>query len=282
MKNTCSIKVIKFSDGNGSNLAKKKYIDESIDNKDKNSNINKINLGNEAEINSANRFENKKIKNKFQAEKYINWKYILFPIIGALILGIAILLIIKFCHHGDGPKVPATFYDKNETLEMQNALKRIYINQRYYEDIKVDGILSKTLVDRKTNYDIYIISEIESDEETKYFYNKTYLCSIAIASECVSTNDEYCLPKKLVDFNEQDHSQSRNLRGLEEIEDYKDFPLTLCFFNMTDNNIIISIACHKNISKNRVNSIVSDLYFYRPPANKRIEKTNIEIKTNKE
>ena len=31
-----------------------------------------------------------------------------------------------------------------------NDLKRIYINQRYYEDLKINGILSKFFVDRKT------------------------------------------------------------------------------------------------------------------------------------
>ena len=83
-----------------------------------------------------------------------------------------------------------------------NDLKRIYINQRYYEDIKFSGSLTKRLVDRKTNYDIYVISETEPDEETKYSYNKIYTCSISIASECISIKDEYCLPRKLYNILE--------------------------------------------------------------------------------
>ena len=163
-------------------------------------------------------------------------------------------------------------------------LTRIYINQIYYEDFKIEGALSQNVVGRKTNYDIYIISETEADEETKKFYNKTFLCSIAISSECVSTNDEYCSPKKLVDLSDQNYSHVKQIRVLEETEDFENFPIPLCFFNLTDNNVITSIACHKNISENRVNSIVLDLYFFRPPGLKRIdkEKANITITSYKE
>ena len=233
-------------------------------------------------------------------KKKLNWKYIVFPVIGVLLVS-GIIAIILSCI----PKTPVQndnptnqVVENNDTsvlgpLEMQleykintnvNDLKRIYINQRYYEDIKKNGILSHNLVDRKTNYDIYIISEIEADEETKLFYNKTYFCSISIASECVSTNDEYCLPKKLVDLIDQDYSHIRNLRTLNEGDDLKEFPLPLCFFNITDNNVITSIACHEKITKSRINSIVLDLYFFRPPGIKRINKEegNITIYSYKE
>ena len=56
-----------------------------------------------------------------------------------------------------------------------NDLFRIYVNQKSYEDIKKDGILTKTLLDRKTNYDIFIMEEIPATEEAKYFYNKIYV-----------------------------------------------------------------------------------------------------------
>ena len=150
-----------------------------------------------------------------------------------------------------------------------NDLKRIYINRRYYEDIKFSGSLRNRLVDKKTNYDIYVISETEADEEKKYFYNKIYTCSISIASECISTKDEYCLPRKLVDLNDQDYS---NIRQINKIESLENIPLPICIFNMTDNNIILSIACHKNISNSRINSIVLDLYSFRPSGIKRFNK----------
>ena len=163
--------------------------------------------------------------------------------------------------------------------EVNDSL-RIYINQKYYEDIKIDGLLIKNLVDRKTNYDIFIIDKIDAPNETKYFYNFTYLCAIAISSECVSSKDEFCIPKKLVDLFEQDNS---NLRNLKEIDSLENFPIPLCFFNLTDNNVITSIACHKKMNESKINSIVLDLYFFRPPGIKRFdkEKANITISRTK-
>ena len=49
----------------------------------------------------------------------------------------------------------------------------------------------------------------------QYFYNFTYECSIAISSECISSKDEYCVPKKLVDLNFQDKSSLRNLKQID-------------------------------------------------------------------
>ena len=171
-----------------------------------------------------------------------------------------------------------TEYKINTNL---NDLKRIYINQKYVEEIKIEGILSKNIVDRKTNYDIYIISETPANENEKNFYNKTYTCSISIARECVSTKDEYCSPEKLADLIDQDYS---NERVLEEEDNLENFPIPLCIFNLTDNNVITSISCHKNITENKVNSIVLDLYFFRPPGIKRLKKEegNITIITKKE
>ena len=237
----------------------------------------------------------------------INWKYIFFPILALILVGIVTIVAILFSkneqreengnqkvisnrenppsnkpeNQHDGINTKMDFkhlVSKYGPIEMEetykintkvNDLKRIYINQKSYEDIKISGSLTKRLVDRKTNYDIYVISETEPDEEAKYSYNKIYTCSISIASECINTKDEYCLPKKLVDLNDQDYSSVGKLNKIEILEN---IPLPLCIFNMTDNNVILSIACHKNISKSRVSSIVQDLYFFRPPGIKRIDK----------
>ena len=99
-----------------------------------------------------------------------------------------------------------------------NDLTRIYVNQKSYENIKVNGQITQTLIDRKTTYDIYIISSKESDEEVKNLYNETYLCAITISSECISTDDEYCIPQKLVDFIDQDYSHVRNLDEVKDLE----------------------------------------------------------------
>ena len=163
-------------------------------------------------------------------------------------------------------------------------LKSIYINQRFYEDIKIDGILSQNMVDRKTNYHIYVLDEIPASDDEILFYNKTYLCAISISSECVNTQDEYCLPKKLVDFNDQDYSHVSRLRRLDELQDLEKIPLPLCLFNLTDNNVIKSITCHKNLSESKINSIVLDLYFFRPPGVMRpdMKGANITIKHKSE
>ena len=237
----------------------------------------------------------------------INLKYFFFPILSIVLVGIVIIVVIlsrkkaqreenknqndiSIIENPPSNKPEEPHNDGNEKMDFKdliskygpieldkaykiktnvNDLKRIYINRRYYEDIKFSGSLRKRLVDKKTNYDIYVISEIEADEEKKYFYNKIYTCSISIASECISTKDKYCLPRKLVDLNDQDYS---NIRQINKIESLENIPLPICIFNITDNNIILSITCHKNISNSKVSSIVLDLYSFRPSGIKRIDK----------
>ena len=255
------------------------------------------------------------INNNIQSKNKL--KYIIISIISILVVIIIIALIIIFFRRSSPIRDPSCCDNDTDiserqqqqpnktanndddfsivskehgSLEMQEQykmktnvgdLKNIYINQRYYEDIKIDGVLTKNMVDRKTNYHIYILGETPANDEESVFYNKTYLCSISISSECVSTQDEYCLPKKLVDLNNQDYS---HVRKLEEIEDLDSFPLPLCLFNLTDNNVITSITCHKNLSESKVNSIVLDLYFFRPPGIQRPQKEegNITISEHKE
>ena len=155
-----------------------------------------------------------------------------------------------------------------------NDLTRIYVNQKSYENIIANGKLTEILVDRKTIYDIYIISSNISDEKTKNFYNETYLCAISISSECISKDDEYCVPQILVDFVDQDYSHIRNL---DEIEDLEKFPIPLCLFNLTNNNVITSMICPKSLSSTKKNTIISDLYFFRPPSIKRPDKDKFNI-----
>ena len=87
--------------------------------------------------------------------------------------------------------------------------------------------------------------------------------------------------KKKVDLIDQDPSSVRNL---EQKDDLANFPIPLCYFNLTDNNVITSISCHKDLSEEKINSIVLDLYFFRPPGVSRLDKENenITITTRKE
>ena len=161
--------------------------------------------------------------------KKIYGKYMFFPILVMILVGILFIAVIlsknpqreenenqneisnKENPRFNKPKKPYEFKKEKTNfkdlvlkygpIEMEKAyrintnvndLKSIYINQRYYEDIKISGSLKKHLVNRKTNYDIYVIKETKPDEEAKYFFNKIYTCSISIASECISIKDEFC------------------------------------------------------------------------------------------
>ena len=235
-----------------------------------------------------------------------NWKCYAIPISIAVLIIIAASIVIAILFNQKKPQVePTDVIDTNNIpteeiimninpeipkymkekgpLEMQTEykiktnerdFKRIFINQKYYEDIKIDGFLSNNIVDRKTNYDIFVIKIIESPDELKYFYNYTYFCSISISSECISSKNEYCVPKKLVDLTDLDNS---NLRNTQEIDSLENFPIPLCFFNITENNVITSIACHKKLNESKINSIILDLYFYRPPGIKRINEKEANI-----
>ena len=241
--------------------------------------------------------ENHNQENRNITKKPLSCLFKTIIISGVILISIAIVnvvLLVKYFNNKkqndyDDPPKNKTKINELDPLEMQteykiktnkNDLKRIYVNQKYFEEIKVDGELITNLVDRKTNYDIYIIDEFPAPEESKNFYNKTYLCSIAISSECISMNDENCIPRKLVDLNNQDYS---HVRKLQQVDNLENFPLPLCFFNLTDNNVFTSISCHKKLSEAKVNSIVLDLYFFRPPGIKRMEQKegNITITKSK-
>ena len=64
---------------------------------------------------------------------------------------------------------------------------------------------------------------------------------------------------------------------MSSIDDYKDLPIPLCLFNITDNNFITSITCPESFSNESKNIILLDLYFFRPPAIERADKKNDNI-----
>ena len=159
-------------------------------------------------------------------------------------------------------------------------LNRINIQQKYTEEITSYGEKYFQYVNRRTLYDIYIISETPSSEETKYFYNTTYTAAILISSQCANTNNGDCEPQKKMDLTE---FSKKNLRFLGEIPDLKDAPLPLCIFNITNNDAITSIACHESLPTSIKKNMILDLYFFRPPAIKRPDKerNNVTITKSK-
>jgi len=156
-------------------------------------------------------------------------------------------------------------------------LKRIKIKQKYTEDRVRDGEKITTYSTRITNYDIYIINEENSDEENKYYYKKLYTCSIAIQSECTTSKNEDCEPNQRIDLT---NSARRNLAKKRKLEgnnnsNLKDKPIPVCLFNITDNDAILSISCPESLPDTKRDSMILDLYFFRPPGLKRVNNENI-------
>ena len=156
-------------------------------------------------------------------------------------------------------------------------LRRFNVHQKYYEDYIINNNLTRIFLNRITNYDVYFISEEELKGDEKKYYEKIYTAAISIVSECYSTENETCVPKKLVDLTSPDYNETKDKK---EINDLKDIPIPICLFNITDNDAITSIICHKLIPEHKKRMIVLDLYFFRPPAVKRINKEESNITIN--
>ena len=90
-------------------------------------------------------------------------------------------------------------------------LYRLNVKQKYTEDVTSFGYNSYQFVGRNTNYDIYFISETNSTEENKYYYNSTYLAAILISSQCIDTKNDNCEPEPYIGLTE---IKRRNLRLL--------------------------------------------------------------------
>ena len=199
---------------------------------------------------------------------------------------VTIILVIKYKQEDNqikepDPDIPSTIVgpsdiEKEKMIETEfefrtevGDLYSINVEQKYIEEITTNGLKNFQYVDRKTNYKIYIISETNSTEETKYFYNKTFLAAILISSQCTDTKNDNCEPEPYIELTE---IKKGNLRFLDEIPDLKDIPLPLCLFNITNNDVITSIKCPETLQKNIRRNMILDLYFFRPPAIKRPEK----------
>ena len=155
-------------------------------------------------------------------------------------------------------------------------LKSISVIQRTKEETKLYSEIINNEVIRKTNYDIYFKSEEISTKENKKYYNKMHTGIVSIRSECTTIDKNDCEPQQLIDLI----SEPKNLRSLAS-NDFKDIPIPLCIFNITDNNIITTIKCPDSLPENKRNEIILDLYFFRPPATERIDKEGDNITFSK-
>ena len=152
-----------------------------------------------------------------------------------------------------------------------NVHRKIKVVQKSKEEKLVNGEKEENFLYRITFYDIIFFQEKKSEKYQEKYFNKTYTGSIALSSECLSYENKECEPQQFIDLNDNNISDSRNL---EEINDLKDIPIFLCLFEITDNDVILSLSCPDTLSKGRKDTMVLDLYFYKPPSIERPNKGN--------
>ena len=159
-----------------------------------------------------------------------------------------------------------------EIITKKGDLKQISVLQKSKEKTIIDDNILNNKIIRKTNYDIYFLTEEDADENNKLYYSKLYSGIVSIKSECTSEEDD-CEPQPLVDLTKD----SYHLRNLENTEIFKDQPIAICLFNITDNNVITTFSCPESLPDTKRNEIILDLYFFRPPATERADKKNDNI-----
>ena len=250
-------------------------------------------------ISERKEFQKKEYEKDIKKKKFLRF-FIIASIIIALLIAVVIILVLVFRNKkiekndkeesGKQIKEPEEFLLKEKKLEKEfeivtkvGDLKRVSVVQISSDQTKLDDNIIETQIKRKTNYDIYVISESEPDEDNKLFYSKMYTSSISIVSECISSDGSDCEPHKLVDLTQEKKNKS-NSRALNNVEDFKDIPIALCLFNITDNNFITSMTCPESLSESKKNEMILDLYFFRPPAIQRAskEEDNITITIDKD
>ena len=217
---------------------------------------------------------------------------IILIIISALIVIIAAILILIFLIKPTSPEQPEKnpIVVEKKKIETEpgysfktniGQLNKIQVDQNYIETTVRNGKKIKINSTRTDIYHIYVISESDPPENLKYSYTKLYTCAISIVAECNSQENQSCEPQTILDLTHPEIPTEEEKENLQNINDLKDIPLPLCLFNITDNNGITSIKCPKSINGRRIRGIILDLYFYRPPGIKRVEKnkqnTTIDI-----
>ena len=166
----------------------------------------------------------------------------------------------------DENHIESEFQFKTEVKE----LRRINVKQKYSEKIVSNGVESIMNVIRNTNYEIFILSAKDPSEINKNNYNKLYTGAILINSQCSSYKDENCIPKNMIDISQFKKDNINNsLRYLNELPDFKDLPIPLCLFNITDNDVITSMTCPEKLQTNIKLNMYLDLNFFRPVAIKK-------------
>ena len=158
----------------------------------------------------------------------------------------------------------------------KDSLTSISVTQKSNDQSKVNDQIISTDATRETNYHIYILSEEDASPENQAYYQKMYTGAISIVSECYHSDNEECDMKEMVDITKMSQDESK-ARILEDNTDFEKIPLATCLFNITNNDFITSITCHKDFPDIKKNEMLLDLYFFRSPAIERKNKTRDNI-----
>ena len=207
---------------------------------------------------------------------------VVFIVIGIILVCFFIILKHEDKANKDIEEIINDYLINNEfeILTMPGDLKQITVIQKSLEEYLLNGTKISNNIVRKTNYDIYFLSVTRPEKKEKIFYSKMYQGVVTIRSECTEEGDD-CEPKELVDLIK---AKDYNLRNLQNKDIYKDKPIALCLFNITDNNVITTFICPESLSYVKRNEIILDLYFFRPPAAERADKLgdNITLEMKKD
>ena len=190
----------------------------------------------------------------------------IFIIVGALaVLGLIIALVVVFSNKETDKKKEQQTSSGKEGVgkgveEKIEPIKKEFDIQTKEKDLKKVGVTQTSYEETSLNGEIY---------------SKIYHGVVAIKDECTAEGDD-CEPQPLVDLV-QAKNNLRNLRHLQNSEIFKDQPVALCLFDITDNNVITNFTCPKSLSYVKRNEIILDLYFFRPPAAERPDKIGDNI-----
>ena len=215
---------------------------------------------------------------------------IIISIIALILLSPLIYVVIKFIEKINDKKEKNGKNKDNDNIienkiETEFSFKtvvgdliRIFVNQQYNITQLIEGQEIKIFSDRKTYYDIYILNATNATKENELFYSTIYTCAISIVKECISKEDQNCVPQTFVDISGSSNSNLKR-RRLNYVDNLKDIPIPLCVFELTDNDVILSISCPESFPESIIKGMVLDLYFFRPPAIKRPDKkrNNVSI-----
>ena len=135
-----------------------------------------------------------------------------------------------------------TLDQKTESILVENQqLKRIKINIKSIDNILVEGINKTISLYNTYIYDISEYKNYTEEMENNIIYNKKYTYSILLLKKCLN--------------NEECEIETDTLRNLENSEE----EISLCLFNITNNNIILSIKCPMYFSEGQISEIISVL-----------------------